>query len=35
LADKRAATIDRIAIAIGRVDAKPQGLGGLATCELS
>lgn len=34
LADKRGAAIDRIAIAIGRVDAKPQGLGDLATCEL-
>ena len=35
LADKRASTIDRIAIAIGRVDAKPTNLGGLATCSLS
>jgi hypothetical protein len=35
LADKRASTIDRIAIAIGRVDAKPGGLGVLATCALS
>jgi hypothetical protein len=35
LADKRASTIDRIAIAIGRVDAKPTGLGVLATCALS
>jgi hypothetical protein len=35
LADKRTATIDRIAIAIGRVDAKPTGLDSLATCALS
>jgi hypothetical protein len=35
LADKRTSTIDRIAIAIGRVDAKPTGLDGLATCALS
>lgn len=35
LADKRTATIDRIAIAIGRVAAKPTGLGSLATCSLS
>jgi hypothetical protein len=35
LADKRKATIDRIAIAIGRVAAKPTGLGSLATCSLS
>jgi hypothetical protein len=35
LADKRKSTIDRIAIAIGRVDAKPTGLDALATCALS
>jgi hypothetical protein len=35
LADKRASTIDRIAIAIGRVNAKPTGLDSLATCALS
>jgi hypothetical protein len=35
LADKRKATIDRIAIAIGRVAAKPTGLDSLATCSLS
>ncbi|WP_410661342.1 hypothetical protein [Amycolatopsis sp. lyj-112] len=35
LADKRAAAIDRIAISIGRVDAKPQGLGDLAPCALA
>ncbi|WP_328458055.1 MULTISPECIES: hypothetical protein [unclassified Amycolatopsis] len=34
LKDKRASTIDRIAIAIGRVAEKPQGLGGLAACTL-
>jgi phage-related protein len=34
LADKRASTIDRIAIAIGRVAAKPTNLGGLATCSV-
>ncbi len=34
LADKRASTIDRIAIAIGRGGEKPQGLNGLATCSL-
>ena len=34
LKDKRVATIDRIAIAIGRNAAKPQGLGALAPCEL-
>ncbi|WP_290058314.1 hypothetical protein [Amycolatopsis solani] len=34
LQDKRASTIDRIAIAIGRQGEKPQGLGGLATCAL-
>ncbi|HYN93823.1 MAG TPA: hypothetical protein VES42_08235 [Pilimelia sp.] len=35
LADKRGATIDRIAIAIGRVAARPTNLGGLAECTLS
>jgi hypothetical protein len=35
LTDKRASTIDRIAIAIGRVDAKPTGLDSLAACSLS
>ncbi|WP_410672225.1 hypothetical protein [Amycolatopsis sp. cmx-4-68] len=34
LADKRTSTIDRIAIAIGRRAAKPEGLGNLATCSL-
>ncbi|MDO0938429.1 DUF1996 domain-containing protein [Streptomyces sp. DG2A-72] len=34
LKDKRKATIDRIAIAIGRVAAKPQGLDALAACTL-
>ncbi|WP_328649594.1 hypothetical protein OHS58_21460 [Amycolatopsis sp. NBC_00348] len=34
LKDKRASTIDRIAIAIGRVTAKPQGLDALAACTL-
>jgi hypothetical protein len=34
LADKRAATIDRIAIAIGRTAARPTNLGGLATCSV-
>jgi hypothetical protein len=34
LKDKRKATIDRIAIAIGRVAAKPQGLEALAPCTL-
>ena len=34
LKDKRKATIDRIAIAIGRVAAKPQGLDALAPCTL-
>ena len=34
LKDKRTATIDRIAIAIGRVSAKPTGLDGLAACNL-
>jgi len=32
LASKRTATIDRIAIAIGRTTTKPQGLGSLAAC---
>jgi len=35
LADKRKSTLDRIAIAIGRVAAKPQGLDQFATCSLS
>jgi len=34
LKDKRVSTIDRIAIAIGRVAAKPQGLDSLAACSL-
>jgi hypothetical protein len=34
LADKRKATINRMATAIGRVAAKPQGLDGLETCKL-
>ncbi|MEU0796603.1 hypothetical protein ABZ342_41630 [Amycolatopsis sp. NPDC005961] len=34
LEDKRASTIDRIAIAIGRQSEKPQNLGGLAACSL-
>ncbi len=34
LKDKRAATIDRIAIAIGRHAARPTGLDSLATCQL-
>ncbi|UIX28590.1 DUF1996 domain-containing protein [Streptomyces sp. GQFP] len=34
LKDKRKATIDRIATAIGRVAAKPQGLDALAACTL-
>ena len=34
LKDKRAATIDRIAIAIGRHAARPTGLDGLAGCQL-
>ncbi|MFY1637146.1 hypothetical protein ACN27F_28390 [Solwaraspora sp. WMMB335] len=34
LASKRVATIDRIAIAIGRVAPRPRGLDDLATCEL-
>jgi len=35
LKDKRASTIDRIAISIGRTAAKPQGLNSLATCTLN
>ncbi|MGR6969302.1 hypothetical protein ACU639_06800 [Streptomyces cynarae] len=35
LADKRKSTIDRIAIAIGRTSAKPQGLDSLAACTLT
>jgi hypothetical protein len=35
LKDKRLATIDRIAIAIGRTAAKPTGLDSLATCKLT
>jgi hypothetical protein len=35
LADKRKSTIDRIAIAIGRTSAKPQGLDSLAACTLN
>ena len=35
LKDKRAATIDRIAIAIGRHTARPTGLESLATCTLA
>jgi hypothetical protein len=35
LADKRKSTVDRIAIAIGRVGAKPTGLDSLATCSVS
>jgi F0F1-type ATP synthase membrane subunit b/b' len=35
LASKRGAALDRIAIAIGRVAAKPQGLNQFATCSLS
>jgi hypothetical protein len=34
LQDKRVATIDRIAIAIGRHAARPQGLDALAACRL-
>ncbi|MEV0380179.1 DUF1996 domain-containing protein [Nonomuraea sp. NPDC050643] len=34
LASKRGAAIDRIALAIGRVAARPTGLDGLATCTL-
>ncbi|MGQ4390583.1 hypothetical protein [Streptomyces sp. SAS_270] len=35
LKDKRASTIDRIAISIGRTAAKPTGLNSLATCTLN
>jgi hypothetical protein len=35
LEDKRTATIDRIAIAIGRTADRPTNLGGLAACELA
>ncbi|MET7697479.1 hypothetical protein [Streptomyces sp. NPDC005485] len=35
LKDKRASTIDRIAISIGRTAAKPTGLNSLATCALN
>ncbi|MET9011012.1 hypothetical protein ABZX74_08745 [Streptomyces olivaceoviridis] len=35
LKDKRASTIDRIAIAIGRASAKPTGLDSLAACTLT
>src|SRR5204863_341485 len=35
LKDKRVATIDRIAIAIGRTSARPTGLDSLATCHLT
>jgi hypothetical protein len=35
LKDKRASTIDRIAISIGRHAAKPTNLGGLAACQLA
>ena len=35
LKDKRIATIDRIAIAIGRTAARPTGLDSLATCHLA
>ncbi|MFD5473075.1 hypothetical protein ACFWJL_22030, partial [Streptomyces sp. NPDC127105] len=35
LKDKRVATIDRIAISIGRTAAKPQGLDSLAACTLT
>ncbi|WP_405962544.1 DUF1996 domain-containing protein [Streptomyces sp. NBC_00723] len=34
LESKRTAAIERIAVAIGRVAAKPSGLGGLAACDL-
>ncbi|SER63429.1 hypothetical protein [Lentzea albida] len=34
LASKRAAALDRIAIAVGRVQARPQGLERFATCSL-
>jgi hypothetical protein len=35
LASKRTAALERIAIAIGRVAARPQGLERFATCVLS
>ncbi|CAM5348557.1 hypothetical protein GCM10010345_07010 [Streptomyces canarius] len=35
LKDKRASTIDRIAIAIGRTSARPTGLDSLAACTLT
>ncbi|MFJ9351508.1 hypothetical protein [Streptomyces sp. NPDC101237] len=35
LADKRKSTIDRIALAIGRASAKPEGLDSLAACTLT
>jgi hypothetical protein len=35
LEDKRAATIDRIAIAIGRTAERPTNLGGLAACAVA
>ncbi|QTD97412.1 hypothetical protein S1361_08645 [Streptomyces cyanogenus] len=35
LKDKRASTIDRIAISIGRASAKPTGLDSLAACALT
>ncbi|MFJ8635480.1 hypothetical protein [Streptomyces sp. NPDC093568] len=35
LKDKRVATVDRIAISIGRTAAKPQGLNSLAACTLT
>jgi hypothetical protein len=35
LASKRAATIDRIALSIGRAAERPQGLESLATCTLN
>ncbi|MFI6023190.1 hypothetical protein ACIBCP_36810 [Streptomyces sp. NPDC051287] len=35
LSDKRKSTIDRIAIAIGRTSAKPEGLDSLAACTLT
>jgi hypothetical protein len=35
LADKRKATLDRIAISIGRHAARPTGLDALATCTLA
>lgn len=35
LKDKRASTIDRIALAIGRTTTKPTGLDSLAACTLT